>query len=85
MNKDIPCCQADAVRKTRMVSVNGIQTGITMLDEIVTEVKELNLSSDQQIKENLLRRVKVYNYIPKPVEEAYLTSIFTIYQKGSQE
>ena len=85
MNKDIPCCQADAVRKIRMVPVNGIPTGITMLDEIVTEVKEMNLASDQQIKEVLLQRVKVYNYIPKPAEEAYLTSIFTVYQKSSQE
>lgn len=64
-----------------MVQINGIQTGINMLDEIITEVKEMNFSSDQHIKEILLMRVKVYNYIPKQAEEAYLASIFTVYQK----
>ena len=85
MNNDIPCCQADAVRRIRMVPVNGVPTGIVMLDEIVAEVREMNLSSDQQIKEHLLRRIKVYNYIPKTAEEAYLKSIFTVYQKTLQE
>lgn len=83
MNTDIPCCQADAVRKIRMVEINGIQTGITMLDEIIAEVKEMNLLSDQQIKKTLLQKVKVYNYIPKQAEEAYIASIFTVYQNNN--
>ena len=81
MNADIPCCQADALRRIRQVSVNGIPTGITMLDEIIEEVKEMNLTSDQQIRENLLKKVKVYNYIPKAAEEAYLKAILAEFRK----
>lgn len=84
MIKEIPCCQADALRQTRMVPVNGIPTGITMLDEIINEVKECSLSSDQQIKEILLKRVKVHNYISKGAEEAYLKAIFSVYQQESK-
>jgi hypothetical protein len=84
MNKDVPCCQADALRQVRMVAVNGIPTGITMLNEIVAEIKEMNLSSDQQVREMLLKKIKVYNYIPKGAEEAYLKAIFSVYQQESK-
>lgn len=81
MNKDIPCCQADALRQIKMVPINGVPTGITMLDEIIAEVKEMNLPSDQQIRENLLKRVKVYNYVPKAADEAYMRAILAVYKK----
>lgn len=81
MSRDIPCCQADALRRIRQVPVNGIPTGITMLDEIIAEVKEMNLTSDNQIREVLLKKVNVYNYIPKAAEEAYLKAIGAMYQK----
>lgn len=81
MNRDIPCCQADALRRVKMIPVNGIPTGITMLDEIIEEVKEMNLSSDQLIRQALLKKVKVYNYIPKAAEEAYLKAILVVYHK----
>lgn len=81
MNRDIPCCQADALRRVKMIPVNGIPTGITMLDEIIAEVKEMNLSSDQLIRQALLKKVKVYNYIPKAAEEAYLKAILEVYHK----
>mgnify|MGYP006902045539 FL=1 len=61
MAADKPCCPADALRRIRMIPVNGISTGITMLDEIIAEVKEMKLTSEQQIKETLLKKVKVYN------------------------
>lgn len=81
MNTDIPCCQADALRRIKMVPVNGTPTGITMLDEIIAETKEMNLMCDQQIRDHLLKRVKVYNYIPKASEEAYMKAILAAYKK----
>jgi hypothetical protein len=82
MNDDIPCCQADAIRRIRQLLVNRVPTGITMLDEIIAEVKEMDLSSEQQIKYTLLEKVKVYNYIPKTAEEAYLKAILELYHKS---
>lgn len=81
MALDKPCCPADALRRVKMIPVNGIPTGITMLDEIIAEVKEMNLSSEQQIKETLLRKVKVYNYISKRAEEMYGKAILAEYYK----
>ncbi|OQA56385.1 MAG: hypothetical protein BWY45_01837 [Euryarchaeota archaeon ADurb.Bin294] len=64
-----------------MIPVNGISTGITMLDEIIAEVKEMKLTSEQQIKETLLKKVKVYNYISKGAEEMYAKAIVAEYNK----
>ncbi|WP_319577987.1 hypothetical protein [uncultured Methanospirillum sp.] len=82
MNTDVPCCQADALRRVRQVPVNGIPTGITMLDEIIAEVKAMNLSSDQLVKDAVLKKVKVYNYVPKAAEDAYLKAILAEYHKS---
>jgi hypothetical protein len=65
-----------------MIPINGIPTGITMLNEIIAEVKEMNLNSEQQIKETLLKRVKVYNYISKGAEELYMKAIMAEYYKS---
>ncbi|MCA1917691.1 hypothetical protein [Methanospirillum hungatei] len=78
---DKPCCPADALRRVKMILVNGIPTGITMLDEIIAEVKEMNLTSEQQIKETLLKKVKVYNYISKGAEEMYAKAIVAEYKR----
>ncbi|WP_319580288.1 hypothetical protein [uncultured Methanospirillum sp.] len=58
MNRNIPLCQADAVRKVRMIEVNGVATGINMLDEIIAEVKAMNISKDTDLRDVLLKRVR---------------------------
>ena len=63
------CCLADTLRRVNMIPVNGIPIGLTMLHEIIAEVKEINLTSERQIKETLLKKVKDYNNISKGVEE----------------
>ena len=83
MNTDIPYCQADAVRRIRQVLVNGVPTGIVMLDESIAGVREMKISSDQQIKDILLKKVKVYNYIPKAAEQEYINVIFEEYRKDN--
>jgi hypothetical protein len=59
-----PCCAADALRRIRQVPINGIPTGICMLDECIAEVKKQHLSGEMEIRAALLIRVRVYNYIP---------------------
>ena len=34
-----PCCAAEALRRIRQIPINGIPTGICMLDECIAEVK----------------------------------------------
>ena len=69
MGNDRPCCAADALRRIRQVKINGVMTGITMLDEILAEVRAENPGSENEIRTALMKRIKVNNYVPKGVEE----------------
>jgi len=82
-NDNIPCCAADALRRIRQIPINGIPTGICMLDECIAEVKTQDLMSEQEIRAALLKRVKVYNYIPPNVEGEYTRVLFEEFQKYS--
>jgi len=77
-----PCCAADALRRIRQIPINGIPTGITMLDECIAEVKMQELKSETDIQTALLKRVKVYNYIPPNVEDEYARALFEEYKKS---
>jgi hypothetical protein len=72
MDDRIPCCAADAVRTIRRVEINGKVTGIAMFDEVIRQVREQDLSSDEEIRAALLKRVKFYNFVPEAVEDAYV-------------
>lgn len=59
---------AEALRQIRQVDVDGIVIGIAMLDPIHTEVKRMKISGKKEIGDELLKRVKIYNYIPASAE-----------------
>lgn len=82
-NDNKPCCAADALRCIRQVTINGIPTGITMLDECIAEVKKQDLKSEPEIQAALIKRVKVYNYIPRNVENEYARALFEEFKKSS--
>jgi len=77
-----PCCAADALRRIRQIPISGIPTGITMLDECIAEIKTQALTNEPEIKAALLKRVKVYNYISRNVEEEYTRALFEEYKKS---
>ena len=77
-----PCCAADALLRIRQIPVNGIPTGITLLDECIADVKMQDLKSEPEIKAALIKRVKVYNYIPPGVEDKYARALFEEYRKS---
>ena len=81
-NDNKPCCAAEALRRIRQISINGIPTGICMLDECIAKIKTLDLKSDTEIRAALLKRIKVYNYIPPNVESEY-SWLFEEYRKSS--
>jgi hypothetical protein len=55
MSDDKPCCAADALRRIRQVKINGMITGITMLDESIAEVNVQNYGSEPEIRAALLQ------------------------------
>jgi hypothetical protein len=81
-NDNIPCCAADALRRIRKIPINRIMTGITMLDESIAAVKEQDPGSDPAIREALMKKIRIYNYIPPGVEEAYATALMEEYKKA---
>lgn len=83
MGNDKPCCAAEALRRIRQIPVNGIMTGITMLDESIADVKIQNLGNESAVSEALMRKIRVYNYVPKGVEKAYTMAIMEEYKKIS--
>lgn len=85
MGDDNPCCAAEALRRIRQVPVNGINTGITMLDESIAAVKEQNPGNDSSVGEALMKKIKIYNYVPKGVEAAYSQAIMEEYRKSVRD
>jgi hypothetical protein len=82
MSDDEPCCAADPLRRIRQVKINGILTGITMLDESITEVKVQNLANEPEIVAALMKKIKIYNYVPKGVETEYARALMEEYKKS---
>lgn len=82
MSHDNPCCAADALRRIWQVKINGIMTGITMLDESITEVRALDLKNEPEILAALMKKIKIYNYIPKGVEAEYARALMEEYKKA---
>lgn len=81
----IPCCVAGATQATQQilrVTIGGIIVGLFMLNSIFEKIASLNLSSDEQVQRNLLRQVRTYNYLPRPVGDAYAEAIMKKYRKG---
>ena len=81
MKENIPCCAADAMRRIRQVSVGGTVVGLSMLEQIFKDVADTGLSQERDIRSELIRQVKIYNYVPKPAEKAYTDAVFEEYQK----
>ena len=67
----IPCGAADAVE------VDGITVGLAMLDAVFGEVE----APGPLREEELLRRVKIYNYITRPAEESYAVALLSRLQE----
>lgn len=80
-NDTKPCCAAEALRRIRQIPVNGIMTGITMLDESVADVRAQNLASEQEICSALMKKIRVYNYVPPRVEGEYARAVMEEYKK----
>jgi hypothetical protein len=77
----IPCCAADAVATIRKVEVDGFTVGLAMLDAVFEEVAAVGPLPDDALKTELLRRAKIYNYIPRPAEESYAVALLREYRK----
>lgn len=84
-NNDIPCCAADAMRRVKPVEVNGAIIGLAMLDLVFAEVRDLGLADESAVRAELLKRVKVYNYVPPSAAEAYVGAVYQEYGRWNNQ
>jgi len=81
---EIPCSEAEAFKKIRQVDVVRVTGGIVMLDPVLAEVGAMNLSGEKDIGDELLKMMKIYNYIPARAEEQYRTALVREYRNSRE-
>ncbi|WP_214021587.1 hypothetical protein [Methanoculleus sp.] len=75
--RENPCCAAEAMRR---IEVGNVVVGLAMLDGILADVMERGLSGVTAVGDELLKQVKIYNYIPKEAEPLYRAALLREYQ-----
>jgi len=68
------------MRRIRRIEVGGVVVGLAMLDDILADVIDRGLSGETAIGDELLRQVKIYNYVPKEAESLYREALLAEYQ-----
>jgi len=82
MQRERPCCPAAAARLVKKLTLpDGFQVGILNLESILKEVADLELADDEAIKKELLKRVKIYNYVPSAVDNDYSEALLKEYKR----
>ncbi|HWQ65767.1 MAG TPA: NAC family transcription factor [Methanospirillum sp.] len=71
--------------KIGSIEVDGKPTGINQLDFVLDEVRALNLHSDHDLREELVKRVKILNYIPTKKIDAYADALLRVYKTRNQK
>jgi hypothetical protein len=66
---------------TKRVLIDGKETGIDHLDWIFDEVSKLKPKDDTALADELMKRVKEFNYVPTKKSGAYAVAILGEYKK----
>jgi hypothetical protein len=67
--------------KIRKILVEGKETGIDQLDRILSDVAALHLDDPEEIRAELIKRVKVFNYIPTKKTDVYSDALMEEYRQ----
>ncbi len=73
----------DAI-KIKTILVDGRETGINRLDEIVAGVRKLNLTDKAAVREKLLEGVRAFNYVPTKKADAYADAVLQEYLSAGE-
>jgi hypothetical protein len=66
--------------KIRKVPIDGKETGIDRLDWILLDVAALGLSDEDRITDEIVKRVRKFNYIPGRKEGEYRKALLREYR-----
>jgi len=85
MTEAKPCCAAAAARMIKKLALPGGEVGIVNLDNILKEVADLKLANDNAIRKELLKRVKIYNYVATSADNEYSEALLQEYKREHRE
>ena len=85
MESEKPCCAAAAARMIKKLALPGGEVGIVNLEGILKEVADLKLANDNAIKKELLKRVKIYNYVAPRADNEYSQALLEEYKRQHRE
>ena len=66
--------------KIRKILIDGKETGIDRLDWILRDVAALDLDADEKITDELVKRVKRFNFIPSLKMAEYRRALLREYR-----
>ncbi|HJX56684.1 MAG TPA: NAC family transcription factor [Methanoregula sp.] len=66
---------------TKRVLIDGKETGIDHLDWIFEEVTKLKPPDDAALAEELMKRVREFNYVPTKKSDVYAAALLAEYKK----
>jgi hypothetical protein len=79
--KDESCpCLVDKAFKIRRMTVGETSVGIAQLDQIMEEVNSMGLERNE-IGRELIRRVKIFNYVPSSAGSEYEKALIEEYER----
>ncbi len=82
MTGEKPCCPAAAAKMIKKLALpDGSQVGIVNMESIFKEVADLKLADNEAIKKELLKRVKIYNYVAPSAEADYSKALLKEYKR----
>ncbi len=67
--------------KTKRVLIDGKETGIDHLDFIFDSVNKLHISGDTAISEEIMKRVREFNYVPTKKVAVYAEALLKEYRR----
>jgi hypothetical protein len=85
MESQEPCCAAAAARMIKKLALPGGEVGIVNLESILKAVADLKLADDNAIKEELLKRVKIYNYVAPSADNEYSEALLEEFKRQHRE
>jgi uncharacterized metal-binding protein len=74
------CCAGPSVPITQ-VNIEGVAVGLAALEPIFEQLYRQGRRDEPGLDEEILKSVKMYNYVPPSAEELYQTSLMDEYEK----
>ncbi|HMK16386.1 MAG TPA: NAC family transcription factor [Methanomicrobiales archaeon] len=65
--------------KIRKIPIDGKETGIDRLDWILFDVAALGLTDEEKIADEIVKRVRKFNYVPRRKETEYRKALLREY------